>query len=198
MIDQEKIAAEAAAQRLAASLDPERVDALLADAEASGTPIDGPNGLLAGMTKAVLERAVMVSSAGSNSRWGAIDDVLVLIAGPLHVGIGCVSSLDGRHTPRHRARDRASPRPPEGPGQSRITLQMQVWITLGTDSPRRHTSPLLAICRVSMALRPALGGHVHQPGQPRVARGPEACCRRETLTLGPRPRPRPRRSRQRP
>ena len=41
MIDQDKIAAEATAQRLAATLDPERVDALLADAEASGTPIDG-------------------------------------------------------------------------------------------------------------------------------------------------------------
>jgi len=63
MIDQEKIAAEAAAQRLAATLDPERVDALLADAEASGTPIDGPNGLLARMTKAVLERALDVELA---------------------------------------------------------------------------------------------------------------------------------------
>jgi putative transposase len=63
MIDQDKIAAEAAAQRLAATLDPERVDALLADAEASGTPIDGPNGLLARMTKAVLERALDVELA---------------------------------------------------------------------------------------------------------------------------------------
>jgi len=63
MIDQEKIAAEAAAQRLAARLDPERVDALLADAEASGTPIDGPNGLLARITKAVLERALDVELA---------------------------------------------------------------------------------------------------------------------------------------
>ena len=63
MIDQDEIAAEAAAQRLAATLDPERVDALLADAEASGTPIDGPNGLLARMTKAVLERALDVELA---------------------------------------------------------------------------------------------------------------------------------------
>ena len=65
MIDQEEIAAEAAAQRLAATLDPERVDALLADAEASGTPIDGPNGLLARMTKAVLERAITDATSGS-------------------------------------------------------------------------------------------------------------------------------------
>ncbi|MGV0795308.1 IS256 family transposase, partial [Mycolicibacterium sp. XJ1819] len=39
-------------------LPPAALDALLADAEASGTPIDGPDGLLAQMTKAVLERAL--------------------------------------------------------------------------------------------------------------------------------------------
>jgi putative transposase len=44
-------------------LTPERVDALLADAGASGTPIDGPDGLLARMTKAVLERALDVEMA---------------------------------------------------------------------------------------------------------------------------------------
>lgn len=35
----------------------------LADAEASGAPIDGPDGLLAQMTKAVLERALDVEIA---------------------------------------------------------------------------------------------------------------------------------------
>ena len=39
---------------------PAAVDALLADAEASGTPIDGPDGLLAQITKSVLERALDV------------------------------------------------------------------------------------------------------------------------------------------
>jgi len=39
------------------------VDALLADAQAAGTPIDGPGGLLALMTKAVLERALDVEIA---------------------------------------------------------------------------------------------------------------------------------------
>jgi len=63
MIDQDKITAEAAAQRLAKTLDPKRVDALLADAEASGISIDGPDGLLARMTKAVLERALDVEMA---------------------------------------------------------------------------------------------------------------------------------------
>src|SRR3954454_18570316 len=48
----------AAAGRLAAALQPEAIDALLADAHAAGTPIDGVDGLLNQMTKAVLERAL--------------------------------------------------------------------------------------------------------------------------------------------
>jgi putative transposase len=43
-----------AAAKLAELLPPAAVDALLADAEASGVGIDGPDGLLAQMTKAVL------------------------------------------------------------------------------------------------------------------------------------------------
>lgn len=50
--------AEAAARRLAGMLDPTVIDALLADADATGTPLDGRDGLLAAMTKAVLERAL--------------------------------------------------------------------------------------------------------------------------------------------
>lgn len=46
-----------AAQRLAQVLPPAAVDVLLADAEASsGTPIDGPDGLLAQIAKSVLDR----------------------------------------------------------------------------------------------------------------------------------------------
>jgi putative transposase len=48
----------AAARRLAEALDPSVIDALLADAKAAGTPIDGADGLLNQMTKAVLERAL--------------------------------------------------------------------------------------------------------------------------------------------
>ncbi|MEJ3653986.1 IS256 family transposase [Pseudonocardia sp. TRM90224] len=48
----------AAGRRLAASLAPAAIDALLADAKAAGTPIDGVDGLLNQMTKAVLERAL--------------------------------------------------------------------------------------------------------------------------------------------
>ncbi|WP_370652679.1 transposase, partial [Frankia sp. Cj5] len=47
-----------AAARLAEVLQPAAIDRLLADAEASGTPIDGVDGLLAQMTKAVLERVL--------------------------------------------------------------------------------------------------------------------------------------------
>jgi putative transposase len=49
---------EDAGRRLARALDPEAIDALLADAQAAGTPIDGVDGLLNQMTKAVLERAL--------------------------------------------------------------------------------------------------------------------------------------------
>src|SRR3954449_2421785 len=48
----------AAARRLAEAFEPSAIDALLADARASGTPIDGVDGLLNQMTKAVLERAL--------------------------------------------------------------------------------------------------------------------------------------------
>jgi hypothetical protein len=47
-----------ASGRLAAALDPSVIDALLADAQATGTPIDGVDGLLNRMTKAVIERAL--------------------------------------------------------------------------------------------------------------------------------------------
>lgn len=51
-------AESAAARRLAGALDPAAIDALLADAQAAGTPIDGVDGLLNQMTRAVLERAL--------------------------------------------------------------------------------------------------------------------------------------------
>jgi putative transposase len=48
----------ATARPLAEALDPSAIDALRADAKAAGTPIDGVDGLLNQMTKAVLERAL--------------------------------------------------------------------------------------------------------------------------------------------
>lgn len=41
-----------ASRRLAQAFDPSVIDALLADAQATGTPIDGVDGLLNKMTKA--------------------------------------------------------------------------------------------------------------------------------------------------
>jgi putative transposase len=43
---------------LAEALDPCTIDALLADAKITGTPLDGVDGLLNQMTKAVIERAL--------------------------------------------------------------------------------------------------------------------------------------------
>ncbi|WP_043841805.1 hypothetical protein, partial [Amycolatopsis taiwanensis] len=45
---------EAAARRLAEALSPATIDSLIKDAQASGTPLDGADGLLNQMTKAVL------------------------------------------------------------------------------------------------------------------------------------------------
>ena len=47
-----------AARRLAETFEPAAIDALLADAQATGTPIDGVDGLLNQMTKAVIERSL--------------------------------------------------------------------------------------------------------------------------------------------
>src|SRR5436305_12432499 len=52
-----------AAQRLGELLGPDRIDALLADAEAAGVAIDGPDGLINRMIKAVLERGLEVEMA---------------------------------------------------------------------------------------------------------------------------------------
>ncbi|KQM01715.1 Transposase, Mutator family, partial [Frankia sp. CpI1-P] len=51
---------EAAAKRIADAFAPEAIDTLLKDAKATGTPIDGVDGLLNQMTKAVLERVLQV------------------------------------------------------------------------------------------------------------------------------------------
>ncbi|WP_104182755.1 IS256-like element ISMysp7 family transposase, partial [Mycobacterium avium] len=86
---------------MAELLPPAAVDALLADAEASGTPIDGPDGLLAQMTKAVLERALDVEIAdhlgyehgdpvghgSGNSRNGHGRKTVLTTAGPVELEV---------------------------------------------------------------------------------------------------------------
>ena len=56
-------ASDAAGERLAELLDPAQIDALLADAEAVGIAIDGPDWLISRMIKAVLERGLDVEMA---------------------------------------------------------------------------------------------------------------------------------------
>ena len=93
--------ADEAAERLAAVLDPERIDALLADAETLGIGIDGPDGLINQMIKAVLERGLETemadhlgydrgdpAGAGSgNSRNGFTSKAVITTAGQTRIGV---------------------------------------------------------------------------------------------------------------
>jgi putative transposase len=102
---------EDAAAKLAQLLPPAAVDALLADAEASGVPIDGPDGLLSQMTKAVLERALDVEIAdhlgyehsdpaghgSGNSRNGHGRKTVLTTAGP--VGLEIPRDRNGTFAP---------------------------------------------------------------------------------------------------
>lgn len=97
-----KIGADAvAAGRLARALDPSAIDGLLAEARASGTPIDGADGVLSQMTKAVLERALQAemvdhlgydrgdpAGAGSgNSRNGSSAKTVSTVSGPVTIAV---------------------------------------------------------------------------------------------------------------
>lgn len=90
-----------ASRRLAKAFDPAVIDALLADADAAGTPIEGVDGLLNRMTKSVLERALQVemnhelgyrrgdpSGAGSgNSRNGMSTKTISTTNGPVTIDV---------------------------------------------------------------------------------------------------------------
>ena len=93
--------AAAAVERLGELLDPERIDALLADAEAAGVAVDGPDGLINRMIKAVLERGLEVemadhlgydrgdpAGAGSgNSRNGFTPKTVITTAGQARIEV---------------------------------------------------------------------------------------------------------------
>jgi len=99
--DPQKAGSDEAARRLARALDPAAIDALLADAHAAGTPIDGIDGLLNQMTRAVLERALQgemshhlgyerddPAGAGSgNSRNGASTKTVSTTNGPVTIRV---------------------------------------------------------------------------------------------------------------
>src|SRR5258708_24923175 len=84
---------------LARLLSPQALDALIAGAQATGTPLDGPDGLLGQMTKAVIERALQAEmthhlgyehgdtdGAGSgNSRNGSYDKTVRTTSRPARI-----------------------------------------------------------------------------------------------------------------
>ncbi len=92
---------EAAGRRLADALSAESIDALIKDAKRSGTPLDGVDGLLNQMTKAVLERALtaeMTDHLGyevgdptgrgtGNSRNGRTTKTVSTVNGPIEVSV---------------------------------------------------------------------------------------------------------------
>lgn len=100
---QEKVvdSSNEAARRLAAVLSDEAIDNLLADAESSGTPVDGVGGLLNRLTSRVLERALeteMTDHLGyeagdpaghgsGNSRNGHSAKTVATTAGPVSVTV---------------------------------------------------------------------------------------------------------------
>jgi transposase-like protein len=90
-----------ASRRLAEMFDPSMIDALLVDAQAAGTPLDGVDGLLNRMNKVVIERALAIemthelgyergdpAGAGSgNSRNGYSAKTVSTANGPVTINV---------------------------------------------------------------------------------------------------------------
>ena len=109
-----------ASRRLAEAFDPSVIDALLADAQATGTPIDGVDGLLNKMTKAVIERALVAemthelgyergdpAGAGSgNSRNGTSQKTISTPNGPVTIEVprDRKGSFEPKIVPKHARR----------------------------------------------------------------------------------------------
>jgi putative transposase len=99
--DEDREDADAAAERVAELLDPERIDALLADAETLGIGVDGPDGLINRMIKAVLERGLETEMAdhlgyergdpagqgSGNSRNGLTAKTVITAAGQARIDV---------------------------------------------------------------------------------------------------------------
>jgi putative transposase len=92
---------DAAAARLAGVLAPEAIDRLLADAEQTGTPLDGPDGLINRLTRAVIERALgaelddhlgyvkgdPAGNGSGNSRNGSYPKTITTHSGPVTIAV---------------------------------------------------------------------------------------------------------------
>jgi transposase-like protein len=101
-----------ASRRLAQAFDPSVIDSLLADAQATGTPIDGVDGLLNKMTKAVIERALAaemslelgyergdpVGAGSGNSRNGTSQKTISTPNGPVTIDVP--RDRNGRFEPK--------------------------------------------------------------------------------------------------
>lgn len=111
---------DVAARRLTESFSPSMIDELLVDAENSGTPLDGPDGLLNQMTKAVLERALAaemtdhlgyaagdpVGNGSGNSRNGTGRKTVSTLSGPVEIRVprDRNGSFEPRIVPKHSRR----------------------------------------------------------------------------------------------
>ena len=92
---------DVASRRLAEVFDSSVIDALLVDAKSAGTPLDGVDGLLNQMTKAVLERALQLEMndhlgyprddpaghGSGNSRNGSSRKTVSTVAGPITIEV---------------------------------------------------------------------------------------------------------------
>ncbi|EID08982.1 transposase, partial [Mycobacterium xenopi RIVM700367] len=92
---------KSAARQLAETFSAETLDSLIKDAVKSGTPIDGADGLLTELTKAVLERALQTemthhlgyesgdpAGRGSgNSRNGSSAKTVTTVNGPVDIAV---------------------------------------------------------------------------------------------------------------
>lgn len=108
------------ARLLAAAIDPSVIDGLLREAARSGTPIDGPDGVLNQLTKAVLERALQAeltdhlgyesgdpAGRGSgNSRNGSTSKTVTTTNGAVEVTVprDRNGSFEPRIVPKHARR----------------------------------------------------------------------------------------------
>lgn len=114
------VAVDGAAGRVAELLEPAQIDALLADAEATGIGIDGPDGLISRMIKAVLERGLEVEMAdhlgydrgdpaghgSGNSRNGIMPKTVITSAGQARIEVprDRNGSFDPRLVPKRKRR----------------------------------------------------------------------------------------------
>ena len=100
-VDVEAVEQEAAAARLAGLLSPAGIDCLVADMEVSGTSLDGVDGLISQLTRAVIERALGVEMAdhvgyekgdlaghgSGNSRNGSYPKMVTTTTGPVRFDV---------------------------------------------------------------------------------------------------------------